>query len=434
MTAAAKDARQRRVVIACQGGGSHTAFTAGVLKRLLGSGGLRGYQVVGLSGTSGGAVCALLAWYALRDGDGGDRAVRLLEQFWTENSATGPAEKMVNDWMLWASAWRNFGVAPPEVSPYHNPASVLGAGQFRQLLTRQVDFARIEVDAAARNPLLLIGAVDVLSGQFRTFSSRHDQITADTILASAAIPTLFRAVRLDNGTYWDGLFSQNPPVRELLDARPDELWVIQINPQQLDTEPTTLTEIADRRNELAGNLSLYQELAFIEKIDQLLADGLLQPGGKYQQIAVRVIELPRASLPGSLGPASKLNRDPQFIQNLMTHGEQQAGMFLAALAFERAWLDQDAAAVMDLFGPEPELISAAPFPQPGRRQGTRQVRQFVQKQLSAAVQPDLTHKQVARERVTWSVRVRGAGTATGRPGRAEAQFRDGKVASLHLGS
>jgi NTE family protein len=157
-----------------------------------------------------------------------------------------------------------------------------------------------------------------------------------TVLASAAIPNLFRAVRLEDGTYWDGLFSQKPPVRELLDARPDELWVIQINPRQRDTEPTTLAEIADRRNELSGNLSLYQELAFIEKIDQLLDTGLLQAGGKYKQVVVRVIELSRSSLPGAHA-ASKLNRDPLFIQNLISHGEQQAGEFLAALAFERAW-------------------------------------------------------------------------------------------------
>jgi len=62
--AAANGQRQRRVVIACQGGGSHTAFTAGVLKRLLGADELTGYEVAGMSGTSGGAVCALLAWYA----------------------------------------------------------------------------------------------------------------------------------------------------------------------------------------------------------------------------------------------------------------------------------------------------------------------------------------------------------------------------------
>ncbi|MGH3232514.1 MAG: patatin-like phospholipase family protein, partial [Streptosporangiaceae bacterium] len=121
------------------------------------------------------------------------------------------------------------------------------------------------------------------------------------MLASAAIPNLFRAVRLEDGTYWDGLFSQNPPVRELLEVEPDELWVIQINPQQLDAEPTTLAEIADRRNELAGNLSLYQELAFIEKIDQLLESGQLSPETKYKQVVVRVIELSRSGLPGHLG-------------------------------------------------------------------------------------------------------------------------------------
>ena len=53
----------RRVAIACQGGGSHTAFTAGVLGRLIRARDLEGYEVVGLSGTSGGAVCALLAWH-----------------------------------------------------------------------------------------------------------------------------------------------------------------------------------------------------------------------------------------------------------------------------------------------------------------------------------------------------------------------------------
>ena len=50
----------RRVAIACQGGGSHTAFTAGMLKRLLLEG-REEHEIVALSGTSGGAVCALLA-------------------------------------------------------------------------------------------------------------------------------------------------------------------------------------------------------------------------------------------------------------------------------------------------------------------------------------------------------------------------------------
>jgi predicted acylesterase/phospholipase RssA len=56
-----------RVAIACQGGGSHTAFTAGALKRLLAD---ERYEVVALSGTSGGAICAVLAWYALLENNG----------------------------------------------------------------------------------------------------------------------------------------------------------------------------------------------------------------------------------------------------------------------------------------------------------------------------------------------------------------------------
>ena len=404
---------------------------------MLGSQELAGYEIAGLSGTSGGAVCALLAWYALRDDDPA-LAGSLLEQFWIGNSARMPADALVNTWILWAGAWQDLGVTPPAVSPYHTPAAAIGAEQFRLMLRRQVDFGRIDVDTAGRHPVLLIGAVDVLSGEFRTFSSRRDPISADTVLASAAIPNLFRAVKVGNGTYWDGLFSQNPPVRELLDARPDELWVIQINPQRLDTEPTTLADIADRRNELAGNLSLYQELAFIEKIDQLLETGQLKPGGKYQQVVVRVIELSRARFPRSLGAASKLNRDPRFIQDLMAHGEQQAAEFLAALTFERAWLDRAPAAITAMFAEDAELTYAPRLSPPAHYRGAGQVRQFVQQQLSQHVRLDLTHKHVARDRVTWTLRPGGASRENsashqnGHNGYATAEFRAGKVVSLHI--
>ena len=110
---------RKRVAIACQGGGSHTAFTAGVLKRLLREEALDRYELVGLSGTSGGAICALLAWYGLA---GGDRALpgRLLDAFWADNSATAPAQQLVNAWTVWAGALQDV-VAVPAVSPYANP-------------------------------------------------------------------------------------------------------------------------------------------------------------------------------------------------------------------------------------------------------------------------------------------------------------------------
>jgi NTE family protein len=161
---------------------------------------------------------------------------------------------------------------------------------------------------------------------------------------------------------WDGLFSQIPPVRELVDVRPDEIWVVQINPTRLDTEPRSALEIADRRNELAGNLSLHQELRFIEKSDELLEDGALVPDGRYQTIVVRVIELSRTRVAGRLGAASKVNRDRAFIDALIAHGDARAGEFLAALAFERAWSARDVEAVASFFTSDARLRSQAPFP------------------------------------------------------------------------
>jgi predicted acylesterase/phospholipase RssA len=238
-------------------------------------------------------VCALLAWSALLDDDPAG-AGRLLEEFWADNSATTPLERLVNAWVVWAARLEHL-VVLPAVSPYDIYASVSALEEFRRMLERRVDSTRLAAKADGSRPMLLVGAVDVRSGEFKAFNSRREAITADMILASAAIPTLFRSVRVQGGTYWDGLFSQNPPVRELVDTRPDELWVIQINPRRWDGEPQTMVEIADRRNELAGNLSLHQELRFIEKVDQLLEDGRLARDGKYKQIVVRRIELIRPS-------------------------------------------------------------------------------------------------------------------------------------------
>ncbi len=402
-----------RVAIACQGGGSHTAFTAGVLKRLLQPEHLEEYDVVGLSGTSGGAVCATLAWAALVEGEPA-RAGTLLDGFWTDNSATAPAERMLNAWGLWASAMQQF-IVTPAISPYDTPFAEYGLEDFRSMLLRRLDPETL--GARPDDAMLLIGAVDVLTGEFRTFNSRREAITADAILASAAIPTIFRAVKVDGGTYWDGLFSQNPPVRELADTRPDEIWVIQINPRDRDTEPTTVTEIADRRNELAGNLSLHQELHFIEKIDQLLDEGVIAAGGRYKPIMVRIIELERSRLSAWLGPASKLNRDPAFIDELIAHGQLRADEFLTALSFERAWRARDPDAVLRHFADDAAFTASGPFAE-------EELGPFVRRRLTTDVVVDATRKQVARDGVTWTVNVDGT------KARAHALLRDGLITSF----
>ncbi len=311
------------VAIACQGGGSHTAFTAGVLKRILKEKEKK-YEIVALSGTSGGAICALLAWYGLLINDR-NKAVELLDSFWNDNSASSFWDKLWNDWIVWTSRLQDI-VSMPEVSPYLYPP---WAQEFlRSLLEKHIDFESIKTLIKPSSPTLLIGAVDVLSGESRGF--KNAEISADAILASAAIPTFLRAVRIDNRVYWDGLFTQNPPIRDFVEgpdagAKPDEIWVVQINPKIRTSEPKSVKEIMDRRNELAGNLSLNQEIEFIKAVNKWVDAGHL-PTDKYKHIELRRIEMLY-----DLDTASKLDRSQSFIEDMMVYGEKQADKFLKEL-------------------------------------------------------------------------------------------------------
>lgn len=420
-----------RVAIACQGGGSHTAFTAGVLGRLFADDVLSQYRVVGLSGTSGGAICALIAWSALTSDDP-TKAGRMLDEFWKNNSASSPAEQFMNSAMIWASQLANF-LAAPAVSPYDNPAADLALDHLRGLLAKSVDFSSFAAIAEDREaPKLLLGAVDVMSGEFKAFDSRLGEITPEAVLASAAIPTLFRSIHAAGGVYWDGLFSQNPPVRELLDTEPDEIWVIQINAQKTSAEPRTMVEIADRRNELSGNLSLYQELHFIERIDSLIEEGHLTGGG-YKPITIRIIEMSRSSQSQRLGEASKINRDPAFLTELITQGRQRGAIFVDAMGFERAWRSGDENAVGAYFADDAQISSAPPFTPRTAGQDPASVRDFVADALSNSVSVDLTRKQMSGDRVRWRVRVPASQNGGYRIGAAEARFVDGKIATFTLG-
>ena len=274
------------------------------------------------------------------------------------------------------------------------------------------------------------------------------------ILASAAIPPIFRSVRVGDGVYWDGLFSQNPPVRELLDARPDEIWVIQINPDSMapkprrpvaGDEPTSVVDIIDRRNELSGNLSLNQELRYVEKINELVEDlGEEGPEGKrlrlrkgkvYKPVVVRQIEM---SWP--LGAASKLDRSPPFIREMMDYGERRAEEFFGALAFEAAWTSGDPDAVLGFFAENAEIqLLGAPLLSDGKasRKGKQKIRNFVRERLPDEVRIDPARKQVAGEAVTWTVRIHPclsgeAGLDAERltEGKAEAVFEGDKIRSL----
>jgi NTE family protein len=320
-----------KVAIACQGGGSHTAFTAGVLRELLGSWDHDQYELVGISGTSGGAFNALAAWYGLVTGDT-ETARETLSALWTELSATDATDRWLNDVGVWTARLQSAGAPTPRVSPYDFSASGYGQRRIKRILERHIDFDAIPELCAKSRPELVVGTVDVNGGEFETFT--NEEVTADAVLASAAVPDLFRGVELHGHLHWDGLFSQNPPVMDLMtvsaDRKPDELWIVQINPQERAENPRSLEEIADRRNELSGNLSLNQELRFIGWVNEWVAAGHL-PADEYALTTVRRIEMRER-----YDYSSKVDRRPAFIRSLVELGEQQAEAFLTELADERA--------------------------------------------------------------------------------------------------
>lgn len=310
-----------RVAIACQGGGSHTAFTAGVLKGLLREWD-NGCELVGISGTSGGAFNALATWYGLVTANE-ERAIELLDALWEDLMADGVIDRLVNRWVRGASRIESMGVPTPRVSPYQTPGSDLGKERIRRTLERHIDFEELPDLCGQDAPGLVVGAVDVNAGEFTTFI--NEDVTPDAVLASAAIPTLFEAVEIDGHLHWDGMFSQNPPIDDLMtvDAsrKPEELWVIQINAQKRADEPTSLEEIIDRRNELSGNISLNQELRTVERVNQWIDSGHL-PKSDFNRTEIRRIPMGRA-----YHCSTKVDRSPSFIGELFELGEKRAEEF-----------------------------------------------------------------------------------------------------------
>jgi NTE family protein len=331
------------VAIACQGGGSHCAFGAGVLLGLLAAcnadgelvAGNQRVRICGFSGTSGGAINALMGWYGLVHPEGPARAMEALRSFWNDTAAHDPWDAVVNAATVMGIRLRGM---VPQLEAAPNLVSDAAQGRLRRQIEAQVDFPQIGHWLKAASPRLLIGAADVLSGEFVVFRGGPGEVpTVDQVLASTAVPELFRPVPVAiegvERHFWDGLLSQNPPVRDFLAGvpaalTPDRIWVIRINPVSYSTVPAQLHDILDRRNEMAGNIALEQERFFVQHVNKWLARGLL-PRERYRHVEFREIVLEEKSKPGDgLDYASKLDRSPTFIRRLMDRGVEAADRFL----------------------------------------------------------------------------------------------------------
>ncbi len=316
---------RKRINLALQGGGSHGAFTWGVLDRLL----EEELEIAGISGTSAGAMNAVVLASGLLAG-GPEGARQALDRFWEAVADAGlwsplkpsPLDRLISEGDMDTSpAWLWADALSRLLSPYQlNP---LGCHPLRPILEEQVDFGLLRRQDRIE---LFLAATDVRRCTLTVFDKSRSSV--DAVLASACLPFLFQAIEIDGGVYWDGGYMGNPPLEPLIDGTDcDDFVIVPINPLRIEEAPTRAAAILDRVNEVAFNSSLVRELRTIARINELLAGGWLPPG-RYRHLRLHTIG-PEPAMAG-LGYSSKFNTERDFLRRLKALGRARADAFLRA--------------------------------------------------------------------------------------------------------
>ncbi len=321
--------RTKRINLALQGGGSHGAFTWGVLDRLLED---ERITLEGVSGTSAGAMnAAVLAQGYHRGGAAGAR--QALDVFWkriSQVSAFSPIRTSAFD--KWFGNW-NLDKSPGAMwvdaiarmfSPYDlNPFNF---DPLRDVLNESIDFA----DLQACDPIkLFIGATNVRTGKIRVFTKQ--ELTIEALLASACLPLAFKAIEIDGEPYWDGGYMGNPAIFPLIyQCQSHDVVIVQINALVRDGTPRTTVEIADRMNEITFNGALRGEMRAIAFVQKLIDDDHVHGKGLDRLKRMHVHMIGDEDHMRTLGSASKFNADYDFLLALKAFGRDRT----------TAWLDK----------------------------------------------------------------------------------------------
>jgi NTE family protein len=259
---------------------------------------------------------------------GADGARAALEDFWKQVSDAGkfspmkrgPLEVLTGQWTLdYSPMFLAAEMASRVFSPYDlNP---MDNNPLRPILAEMVDF-----EALARSPIkLFITATNVRTGSGRVF--RNAEITPDVLLASACLPTMFRAVEIDGESYWDGGYSGNPTMTPLVrECESQDTILVQINPVERPDIPRSARDIMSRLNEVSFNAPLLKELRMISLLRQA-ADPGSGEGAKWAHMRIHRIATDRVT---ELKSSSKMITEWRFLCGLRDEGRRTAGLFLEA--------------------------------------------------------------------------------------------------------
>ncbi|RCK36883.1 patatin-like phospholipase family protein [Thalassospira xiamenensis] len=334
---------RKHISLALQGGGSHGAFTWGVLDRLLED---EEITVEAISGTSAGAMNAAVVTSGFAKG--GYEGARIdLETFWRAVSEAArfsplqrsPIDILFGNWSLENSlAYMWLDMSARVFSPYDlNPA---GDNPLAAILNEVVDFRALNESPAK----LFVTATNVETGQGRVF--RNPDITVDVLLASACLPTIYKAIEIDGVPYWDGGYSGNPSLGPLVrECGSDDTVLVQINPVKRPGVPKSSREIANRLNEVSFNSSLMKELRMIAILRHDAPTHACE-ASKWGAMRMHCIA---SDVMLELDQSSKLNAEWDFMTMLRDKGREAAAKFLRK---HRGDIGERPTLDLDLFAPD----------------------------------------------------------------------------------
>src|SRR5215831_10962476 len=257
-TTRTKTSNVKKVAVACQGGGMHGAFTVGVLTEILHAYGQKKFDLVGLSGTSAGALSALMVWYGLAPKMQGASSVQAaidqVNKAWEDFVAQpNTVETLLNRFTYEAFRAEEREVPMLGISPKIFGFNPYGAGYgalFACLPSLGIRTEYFDLDAFLENACpdfenniiwqnvdkrLLIGASEVLRGfetvldslvrtgavppnpgkaPGRTIDAYWRQqlpLSLKGVASSGTLPAFRKAEKIDSFIFWDGLYSNNPP-------------------------------------------------------------------------------------------------------------------------------------------------------------------------------------------------------------------------------
>src|SRR5215467_2707862 len=286
---------EKIVNLALQGGGSHGAFTWGVLDRLLEDERI-GFD--GVTATSAGGVNAVV----LADG-------------LALNGREGARERMRNFWKKMSEVASSSFIAPSildQVNPFDiNP--------LRDLLNAEVNFERVRKQKVIK---LFLSATNVRTGKVKVFA--REELAADHVLASACLPFMMRAPEIDGDAYWDGGFMGNPAIFPVIyGCTSPDVIMVHLTPTERPELPTNSRAIINRMQEISFNSSLMREMRAIAFVTQLIDDGKIAGGKRMYMHLIEAEDIIR-----ELAGSSKMNGTWKFLMHLFEIGRERADKWL----------------------------------------------------------------------------------------------------------